>query len=288
MEITIPQELKNEYPFQSHFINVDEKNQLHYIDEGAGPVIVMLHGNPTWSFFYRNLIKDLSKSHRVIVPDHIGCGLSSKPEDYQYTLINHISNVEKLLNHLNIEKFSLIVHDWGGAIGMGVATRAPQKIEKIVAMNTACFTSEDIPFRINILRNDLGEWMIRSMNAFALPATFMAVNKKLNPIVKKGFLLPYNNFHNRIATAKFVRDIPMDKTHQTYPTLKKIEEHLKDIKAPVLLLWGEKDFCFNMNFYKRWQDFFPEAKGISYPDASHYLLEDKYPEVSKEISNFLN
>lgn len=288
MEITIPQELKSEYPFQSHFINVDEKNQLHYIDEGAGPVIVMLHGNPTWSFFYRNLIKDLSKSHRVIVPDHIGCGLSSKPEDYQYTLINHISNVEKLLNHLNIEKFSLIVHDWGGAIGMGVATRAPQKIEKIVAMNTACFTSEDIPFRINILRNDLGEWMIRSMNAFALPATFMAVNKKLNPIVKKGFLLPYNNFHNRIATAKFVRDIPMDKTHQTYPTLKKIEEHLKDIKAPVLLLWGEKDFCFNMNFYKRWQDFFPEAKGISYPDASHYLLEDKYPEVSKEISNFLN
>ena len=288
MEITIPQELKNEYPFQSHFINVDEKNQLHYIDEGAGPVIVMLHGNPTWSFFYRNLIKDLSKSHRVIVPDHIGCGLSSKPEDYQYTLINHINNVEKLLNHLNIEKFSLIVHDWGGAIGMGVATRAPQKIEKIVAMNTACFTSEDIPFRINILRNDLGEWMIRSMNAFALPATFMAVNKKLNPIVKKGFLLPYNNFHNRIATAKFVRDIPMDKTHQTYPTLKKIEEHLKDIKAPVLLLWGEKDFCFNMNFYKRWQDFFPEAKGISYPDASHYLLEDKYPEVSKEISNFLN
>ena len=223
MEITIPQELKNEYPFQSHFINVDEKNQLHYIDEGAGPVIVMLHGNPTWSFFYRNLIKDLSKSHRVIVPDHIGCGLSSKPEDYQYTLINHISNVEKLLNHLNIEKLSLIVHDWGGAIGMGVATRAPQKIEKIVAMNTACFTSEDIPFRINILRNDLGEWMIRSMNAFALPATFMAVNKKLNPIVKKGFLLPYNNFHNRIATAKFVRDIPMDKTHQTYPTLKKIE-----------------------------------------------------------------
>lgn len=288
MEITIPQELKNEYPFQSHFIYVDEKNQLHYIDEGAGPVIVMLHGNPTWSFFYRNLIKDLSKSHRVIVPDHIGCGLSSKPEDYQYTLINHISNVEKLLNHLKIEKFSLIVHDWGGAIGMGVATRAPQKIEKIVAMNTACFTSEDIPFRINILRNDLGEWMIRSMNAFALPATFMAVNKKLNPIVKKGFLLPYNNFHNRIATAKFVRDIPMDKTHQTYPTLKKIEEHLKDIKAPVLLLWGEKDFCFNMNFYKRWQDFFPEAKGISYPDASHYLLEDKYPEVSKEISNFLN
>lgn len=288
MEITIPNELKNEYPFQSHFIKIDQKNRLHYIDEGTGPVIVMLHGNPTWSFFYRNLIKDFSKNHRVIVPDHIGCGLSSKPEDYQYTLKNHIENVEQLLNELKIEKFSLIVHDWGGAIGMGVATRHPQRIEKIVAMNTACFTSNAIPFRINILRNDIGEWMIRSMNAFAYPATFMAVNKKLNPTIKKGFLLPYNNFKNRIATAKFVRDIPMDKEHRTYPELKRIEDHLKDIHSPVLLLWGEKDFCFNMTFFRRWQDFFPKAKAISYPDASHYLLEDKYIEVSKEISTFLN
>lgn len=288
MEIIIPNELKNEYPFASQFLKIDEKNKLHFIDQGNGPVIVMLHGNPTWSFFYRNLIKDLSKTHRVIVPDHIGCGLSSKPENYDYTLKNHIDNVEKLLKHLNIDKFSIIVHDWGGAIGMGVATRNPTRIEKIVAMNTACFTSTDIPFRINILRNDIGEWMIRSMNAFAYPATFMAVSKKLNPIIKKGFLLPYNNFQNRIATAKFVRDIPMNKNHQTYPELKKIEDHLSEINAPVLLLWGEKDFCFNMNFFNRWKEFFPKAKAISYPDGSHYLLEDKYPEVSKEISTFLN
>lgn len=287
MEITIPAELKTEYPFSSHFLKIDSKNQLHYIDEGEGEVIVMLHGNPTWSFFYRNLIKELSKTNRVIVPDHLGCGLSSKNEDYEYTLNNHIENVNALLKSLGIEKFSLIVHDWGGAIGLGVATMNPARIQKIIAMNTAAFTSNEIPFRINILRNPLGEFVIRSMNGFALPATFMAVNKSMSPLIKKGFLLPYNNYQNRIATAKFVRDIPLDNTHSTYPRLKTIEDNLKNIKSPVLLLWGEKDFCFNMNFYKRWQDFFPNAQKKSYPSASHYLIEDEFEDVSSQIKTFL-
>ncbi len=288
MEInTIPQELKNEYPFESHFFSLDQRTKMHYIDQGEGPVVVLLHGNPTWSFFYRNLIKELSKNFRVISPDHIGCGLSSKNEDYEYTLKNHISNIEKLLQHLAIEKFSLVVHDWGGAIGMGVATNSPDKIEKIMAMNTAAFTSDEIPFRINILRNKLGEWMIRSFNAFAYPATFMAVSKNLNATVKKGYLLPYNDFNSRIATAKFVRDIPMNKNHQSYADLKKIEDNLKNIKAPVMLLWGERDFCFNMNFFNKWLEHFPNAKTKTYPNANHYLLEDENPNVLLEIKQFL-
>jgi pimeloyl-ACP methyl ester carboxylesterase len=287
MELTIPNELKTEYPFKSHFLKIKSED-LHYIDEGDGPVVIMLHGNPTWSFFYRNVVKQLSSNHRVIVPDHIGCGLSSKNENYEYTLKNHIENVLKLIQHLKIEKFSLIVHDWGGAIGMGVATTLPDKVEKIVAMNTAGFTSSEIPFRINILRNPVGEFVIRSMNAFAYPATFMAVNKKMNNVVKKGFLLPYNNYSNRIATAKFVRDIPMDSNHPTYQTLKKIEDNLKMIKAPLLLLWGEKDFCFTMNFFHKWLSFFPNAKTKTYPRAGHYLLEDETNDVLIQIENFLN
>jgi pimeloyl-ACP methyl ester carboxylesterase len=287
MELTIPNELKTEYPFKSHFLKIKSED-LHYIDEGDGPVVIMLHGNPTWSFFYRNVVKQLSSNHRVIVPDHIGCGLSSKNENYEYTLKNQIETVLKLIQHLKIEKFSLIVHDWGGAIGMGVATTLPDKVEKIVAMNTAGFTSSEIPFRINILRNPVGEFVIRSMNAFAYPATFMAVNKKMNNVVKKGFLLPYNNYSNRIATAKFVRDIPMDSNHPTYQTLKKIEDNLKMIKAPLLLLWGEKDFCFTMNFFHKWLSFFPNAKTKTYPRAGHYLLEDETNDVLIQIENFLN
>lgn len=287
MEITIPNELKAEYPFHSHFLKLSDGNQLHYVDEGQGEVIIMLHGNPTWSFFYRNLIKSFSKNYRVIVPDHMGCGLSSRPEDYTYTLDQHIKNAESLIAHLGIEKFSLIVHDWGGAIGMGLATNNPTRVQKIIAMNTACFTSDEIPARINILRNKIGEMFIRTFNGFAGPAVFMAVKKPMNDIVKKGFLFPYNNYQNRIATAKFVLDIPMTKDHGTYPRLFAIENKLKEIKAPVLLLWGAKDFCFTLNFMKRWQEFFPTAKSKVYPEAGHYLIEDECDDVLKEMTSFL-
>lgn len=285
--VNIPQELKTEYPFNPHFFNIkDEK--LHYIDEGTGEVLLMLHGNPTWSFFYRNLAKHFSKNnYRVVVPDHIGCGLSTKPQDYDYTLENHIENTIALIEKLGLSNITLIVHDWGGAIGMGVATRRPELIKRLVVMNTAAFRSMEIPWRINILRNPFGEWFIRTFNGFAGPATTMAVTKKLSPAVKSGFVLPYDNFESRIATAKFVRDIPMNETHPTYKTLSNIEEKLKNLNVPVLLLWGEKDFCFTMNFQKRWLDFFPKAKVKTYPDAGHYLVEDKTAEVISEIETFL-
>lgn len=282
----IPEELKSEYPFTPHFLDV-KKEKLHYIDEGQGEVILMLHGNPTWSFFYRNLAKHFSKNFRVVVPDHIGCGLSTKPQDYEYTLKNHIDNTLSLIKELGLKDITLIVHDWGGAIGMGVATAHPELIKKMVVMNTAAFRSLEIPMRINILRNPVGEWFIRTFNGFAGPATTMAVTKKLSPLVKKGFVLPYDNFESRIATAKFVRDIPMSDVHPTYKTLAGIEDKLKNIKAPVLLLWGEKDFCFTMNFQKRWLEFFPNAKVKTYPDAGHYLVEDKTSDVISEIESFL-
>ena len=282
----VPAALKNEYPFNPHFHEV-KKDKLHYIDEGTGEVILMLHGNPTWSFFYRNLAKHFSRTNRVIVPDHIGCGLSDKPQDYDYTLENHIENTVSLIKKLNLKDITLIVHDWGGAIGMGVATRHPELIKKMVIMNTAAFRSMEIPWRINILRNPMGEWFIRTFNGFAGPATTMAVTKKLSPIVRQGFVLPYDNFESRIATAKFVRDIPMDDKHPTYKILAGIEAKLMDLKVPTLILWGEKDFCFTMNFQKKWLDFFPAAKVITYPDAGHYLVEDKTSEVISEIETFL-
>lgn len=284
--LQIPSDLKEEYPFQSHFLKLNN-HSYHYIDEGKGEVLLMLHGNPTWSFFYRNLVKYFSKNYRVIVPDHLGCGLSEKPQDYEYTLKNHIDNVSELVNKLGLSNITLVVHDWGGAIGMGLATRFPHLISKMVVMNTAAFRSIEIPFRINILKNSIGEWMIRRFNAFAAPATFMATEKGLSPIVKKGFTLPYYDYKSRIATAKFVQDIPLSPKHPTYSTLMEIEDKLPTLKSPVLLLWGEKDFCFTMNFQKRWLDFFPNAKAITYPQAGHYLIEDEKNAVISEIEHFL-
>jgi pimeloyl-ACP methyl ester carboxylesterase len=284
--ITIPEELKIEYPFESNFFSI-QKNNLHYVDIGSGEIILMLHGNPTWSFFYRNLAKHFGKNYRVIVPDHMGCGLSDKPQDYEYTLKTHIDNVCLLVEKLALTNITLIVHDWGGAIGMGLATRYPQLIKKMVVMNTAAFRSIEIPARINILRNPLGEWFIRKFNGFAGPATLMATKKAMSPLVKKGFVLPYHDFESRIATAKFVQDIPMNEMHPTYSVLKDIEEKLPTIKAPVLLLWGEQDFCFTMNFQKKWLEIFPSAKAVTYPNAGHYLIEDETSSAINEIENFL-
>ncbi|MFT5699299.1 MAG: pimeloyl-ACP methyl ester carboxylesterase [Desulforhopalus sp.] len=277
------------YPFTSHFHDLNGL-KLHYIDEGKGPVIVMIHGNPTWSFYYRNLIHKLKKNYRVVAIDHIGCGLSDKPQKYDYTLSQHIDNVLSVIGALNIDRFSLVLHDWGGAIGMGVAGRSPDKVDKIVVMNTAAFRSSRIPFRIRLCRIPLlGEVLVRLFNGFAWPATFMAVRNTMNDKVKNGYLAPYNSWKNRIATHRFVLDIPLSEDHPSYHTLVEVEAGLDEIKklgVPLLIVWGGKDFCFNDSFYNEWKERFPDAESTYYADAGHYVLEDKKDEVNERIATF--
>jgi haloalkane dehalogenase len=295
--ITIPQSLKSEYPFSSHYLELSEGIKLHYVDEGPrdGKPLIMVHGNPTWSFFYRNLIKKFSKERRVIAVDHIGCGLSSKPQEWDYTLENHINNLCHLFSQTvvpqlkeNQQKFDLIVHDWGGAIGMGLAQKFSQYLDKTVIMNTAAYTDENIPRSIGICKLPVvGERLVRHFNAFAWPATFMAVEKPLNKQAKRGYLLPYNNYKNRIATARFVKDIPMNESHPSWKTLKTIENALQEVPGEKLLLWGEKDFCFSPHFFKRWQAIYPKAKTCMLSSAGHYLLEDEPIKTASTIEEFL-
>ena len=161
----LPPEVRIEYPFVSNTLSLFNGAAMHFIDEGAGPVVVMLHGNPTWSFFFRNLVKVMVQAgFRCIVPDHVGCGLSDKPQDYNYTLAQRIEDVESLLDHLGIDQFSLVVHDWGGAIGCGLAGRRPEALKKLVLLNTGAFRSKLIPFRIAALKLPLiGEFVILSL-----------------------------------------------------------------------------------------------------------------------------
>jgi haloalkane dehalogenase len=288
-KMMIPDSLKNEYPFNTSKLILSSEIKLSYVDEGKGDSIVMVHGNPTWSFYYRNLIKEFSKDYRVIAPDHIGCGLSDKPQDYSYTLKNHINNLEKLINHLNLKNIHLVVHDWGGAIGFGYATKYPKNIKSITILNTAAFRSTEIPFRISLCKLPIvGEPMVRAFNAFAWPATFMTTKKSLSKIVKKGYLFPYNNYRNRIATARFVKDIPLSESHESYRTLYDVEQKLQTVSCPKLILWGGKDFCFTKNYFKRWLDFFPSAKAKMFENAGHYVIEDKLSECILEMKEFLN
>lgn len=271
-----------EYLFKSHFLAI-AGHRLHYIDEGEGPVVVMVHGNPTWSYYYRNIIRCLAENHRVIAIDHMGCGLSDKPQDYPYTLDQHINNLQYLLQYLNIEKYSLIVHDWGGAIGMGCAVRSPKRIERIAVMNTAAFRSSRIPLRIRICRWPfVGALLVRGLNGFAGPALSMAVEKPLPKEIARAYIAPYNSWQNRVAIHSFVRDIPLNSNHRSYQTLVAIEKGLsliKDMNIPLLLLWGGKDFCFDEVFYREWCERFPDARKHYFPDGGHYILEDKLNEL---------
>ncbi len=276
------------YPFKSNWLETPA-GKLHYVDEGQGRAVLMLHGNPSWSFLYRDVVKALRPTARCVVPDHIGCGLSDKPQDWPYRLAGHIENVERLVSHLRLRELDLIVHDWGGAIGCGFAVRNPGLVRRIVVLNTAAFRSRHIPLRIALCKvPGLGTLLIRGFNGFAWPATFMSVTKPLAPAVKAGFLHPYGNWRDRIATLRFVQDIPLHDGHPSYKTLTEIEKGLPRLAdKPLLVCWGGRDFCFNHHFLSRWRELFPAAQVREWPEAGHYALEDAGSEIIPSIAAFL-
>lgn len=285
----VPESLQKEYPFASHYLALPG-GRMHYVDEGQGEAVVMLHGNPTWSFFYRDLVKRLSPGYRCIVPDHLGMGFSDKPaKGFRYRLADHIANVSRLVDHLGLEHFHLVVHDWGGAIGMGLAERFPLSVRKLVVMNTAAFPSKRLPLRIAVCRWPvLGALLVRGFNGFAWPATWMAVRRELPLAVKAGYLAPYNSWANRIGVHRFVQDIPMSPRHPSYGTLAGLEQGLAVVRdRPMLLLWGMRDFCFDESFLRTWQKYFPGAVTHELPEAGHYLMEDAPEETLPVIEDFL-
>ena len=275
------------YPFTPKTLAIDG-HRLSYLDEGQGPALLLLHGNPTWSFYYRNLVLALRDEFRVIVPDHLGCGLSDKPANYPYTLANHINNLDQLITHLGVADLGLMVHDWGGAIGLGLAGRQPKRIRSLVITNTAAFPSSRCPWRIRLCRLPwLGALLVRGANGFARPALSMAVTKRLAPEVARGYIKPYDSWANRVAVHAFVRDIPLAPSHPSWPTLLEVEQRLPLLQdKPMLILWGGKDFCFNDQFYREWLRRFPEARRHYFPAAGHYLLEDAGPEVANRTRDF--
>lgn len=284
----LPSYVRKHYPYNSNYMIDDTGLRQHFIDEGKGEAIVMVHGNPTWSFFYRKLIDDLKNDYRVIVPDHIGCGLSDKPQDYPYTLSQHIHNLKQLISTLDLKDVTLVVHDWGGAIGLGYGCQHPQLIKKLVILNTAAFRSKRAPLRIKLCRTPLfGEWMIRGLNVFSLGATYMAVRQSMPSDIRKAFSYPYGSYADRIATARFVQDIPLKESHPSYPTLLQIEQSLSKIQCPKAILWGAKDFCFTPHFFHRWQEIYPDAETALFNHAGHYLLEDAGEDVSQAVKRFM-
>lgn len=278
------------YPFTPKRAAVNGR-RMSYLDAGSGEPVVMVHGNPTWSFFYRRMVSELRENWHCLVPDHIGCGFSEKPKDYPYTLSQHIDNLEKWIEHVLPYggRFNLIVHDWGGPIGLGYAVRNPKRIKRVVILNTSGFTAGAMPWRIRLCRvPGLGAVLVRGLNLFAGLATLMTTVKPLPAPVRVAFVMPYNSWANRIAVHRFVQDIPLRGGTETGALLQQIDDGLKAALAdkPMLIQWGMKDWCFTPFFLDLWRNRFPEARVDEY-NAGHYLLEDEGDAIIERVRSFL-
>ncbi len=280
---------------------------MAYRDLGQGQPVVMVHGNPTWSFYYRHLVQalldDESTHFRTLVPDHIGMGHSDRWSDAntRYSLQQRIDDFDHWMQaRLNeqAEKgapstIDLVVHDWGGAIGLSWAARHPEKIRRLVILNTWAFNipeHESLPWALKIARSWLGQQLIVRFNAFAKIAAKTAVKKPVDPETRAGWLEPYEGEPTRrLATAEFVRDIPLSPTDPAWSVLAETEEKLAALKdKPIFIGWGMHDFVFTPKVLEMWTEHFSKARIERFDEAGHYVLEDARDALIPQIVQFLN
>ena len=295
------------YPFAPHYLDLHSRSagggnseggghRMHYVDEGQGDPVVMVHGNPSWSFYYRDLISQLRSSHRVIAPDHIGCGRSDKPNDdhYDYTLSTRVTDLGRLVDSLDLRDITLVVHDWGGMIGMAWAAQHPDRIAKLVVMNTAAFplpAGKTFPVSLALARTPgVGALLVRGANAFSRGAVRYCVTRRpMSKAVAAGYLEPYDSWAHRIAVHRFVQDIPLKESDRAYPIMKETGDaliHLAD--KPMLICWGLKDFVFGPQFLDEWVRRFPSAEVQRFEDCGHYVLEDAGEEIVPLVRKFVD
>ena len=286
------------YPAHPQRFDVRPGLSMNYLDEGPrdGEVVVMVHGNPSWSYYWRTLVAGLSDRYRCIVPDHIGMGLSDKPADdqYTYTLQSRVDDLDALLRHLGITgPVTLAVHDWGGMIGFGWALSHHQQVKRLVVLNTAAFpmpAAKKMPWQIALGRHwKVGEWIIRTFNAFSAGASWLGVERKMPAEVRRAYVAPYDSYANRISTIRFMQDIPLSPADPAWPLLERSGQVLPSYAdRPVFIGWGLRDFVFDHHFLEGFRAALPQAEVHAFEDAGHYVLEDKHEALVPRIRAFLD
>jgi haloalkane dehalogenase len=266
-----------------------------YVDQGAGQTVVMLHGNPSWSYMYRSLIAALSDRYRVIVPDHLGMGASDTPprSSFPYGLARRVDDLARLLTHLDLDApVTLVVHDWGGMIGLAWAVEHPDRVHRLVLLNTAAFplpAGKRLPAALRLARTPLlGPALVRGLNAFALGATVAGVRRGRMPAeVRRGYLAPYRSWRRRAGIQDFLDDIPVRASDRSHGLVAATAARLDRLASvPTLICWGVLDPVFDLDYLAEWQRRLPAAE-VHRLKAGHYVLEDAAEEVAALVDAFL-
>ncbi len=281
------------FMFTPHYHQINDF-AMHYVDEGSGEPLVMLHGDPTWGYLFRHFIPPLARGARCIVPDQMGMGKSGIPADpARYHLREHIDNLESLLLHLDLRDITLVLHDWGGPVGLGFATRHPTRIKRLVLLNTWAFAAwpgGPFPRLVELIRSARGEAFVLKRNGYLEPAIVGSTHhpEHLTETVLAAYRAPYPTPESRLAMLCWSRDIPVSETDASYAEMQRIEDGLSQFAhIPVLLIWGMHDPVLPPTVLRRWQAIYPHATTYEMEDASHFLQEDAPDQIIGWIETFL-
>lgn len=293
------------YPFTPRAFEARPGIVMSYLDEGPrdGEVVVMLHGNPSWSYYWRHLVLGLRDRYRCIVPDHVGMGLSDKPDDraaatprYDYTLQSRIDDLQALLRHAGVDDatpVTLVVHDWGGMVGFGWALSHSTQVERLVILNTAAFpmpAAKRFPWRLALGRDSrVGGWLIRRFNLFARGAARFGTTRRLPRDVREAYAGVYAGWDKAISTLRFMQDIPLGEGDRAWPLLVRSGETLpRYADRPAFIGWGLRDFVFDRHCLDAFRAALPQAEVHAFEDAGHYVMEDKHEVLVPAIRAFLD
>jgi haloalkane dehalogenase len=265
------------YPFESHYAELDG-NSVHYVDEGSGSPLLLLHGNPTWSFLYRDVIKGLRDRYRCIAPDYPGFGLSRAAPGHGFTPAEHATVIERFVEALDLSGVTMMVQDWGGPIGFAVATRQPERFSAFVIGNTWAWPKSDPGTQVfsRVLGGPLGGYLILRRNFFVEKIVPGNVKRhKLAPEVMDHYRAPFPTAESRRPLHVFPREILASR-----PFLAEIEQGLGRLSdRPALLVWPTRDIAFKEPERRRWEQLFPNHRTVILEGAGHYIQEDSAPEI---------
>lgn len=275
----------NLYPFESRYLDVGV-GRMHYVDEGSGPPVLMVHGTPTWSFLYRSLIRDLSRDHRVIAPDHLGFGLSDRPHEFGYRPEDHARVLERFIEQLGLRDITLIVHDFGGPIGLSYAERHPGNVRAVVLFNTwmwslAGSSAERIA---RVMGSGFGRFLYTRLNIsprMIVPAAF-GDRTRLTKTVHRHYIDAFPTPASRYPAWVFARAVLGSSAW--YDSLWQARGALA--QHPALFVWGTKDPAFG-DALPRWKESFPSAQVVELADVGHFVQEEAPEQATSAIRAFL-